>query len=82
MAGGRSYEDIPVNANVVETRRASRFWNYGHTPGGAVLYHATPRGRWDFAPALDGASSGPIEPPPAEINPEYPHTLDLRRHNQ
>ena len=31
--GGRGYEDFPVNANAAETRRASRFWPYGHSIG-------------------------------------------------
>ena len=52
--GGRSYETRPVNALESESRRASRFFASGHTPG-------------------------PLEPPPEEINPSYPCTLDLRR---
>ena len=52
--GGRSYETRPVNALESESRRASRFFATGHTPG-------------------------PFTPPPEEINPDYPLTLDLRR---
>ena len=52
--GGRSYDTRPVNALESESRRSSRFFATGHTPG-------------------------PFTPPPEEINPDYPLTLDLRR---
>ncbi|MDD9935831.1 MAG: transglutaminase family protein [Myxococcales bacterium] len=31
--GGRSFEDFPVNAAAAETRRRSRLFTHGHTPG-------------------------------------------------
>lgn len=42
--GGRSYEDLPVNANSAEARRRSRFMPFGHTPG------PMPEPRLDVAP--------------------------------
>ena len=52
--GGRAFDSRPANALVAESRRAARFFPFGHTPGS---YPA----------------------PPAEDNPLFPLTLDLRR---
>ena len=52
--GGRSYDDFPVNAYAAESRRRTRFFRLGHTPG-------------------------TIGAQPAERNPNFPFTLDLRR---
>jgi uncharacterized protein (DUF2126 family) len=73
--GGRSYEVFPVNAYEAETRRVSRFWNYGHTTGALK----PPPAYTQLAKFLpEGHPPGPAAPPPEEINPEYPGTLDLR----
>jgi uncharacterized protein (DUF2126 family)/transglutaminase-like putative cysteine protease len=52
--GGRSYDDFPINAYAAESRRLSRFFRLGHTPG-------------------------KIGAQPAQRNPNFPFTLDLRR---
>ncbi|TVS16199.1 MAG: transglutaminase family protein [Gammaproteobacteria bacterium] len=75
-AGGRSYETIPVNAYEAESRRVSRFWNFGHTPG-VIEPRPDIASRGRFIP--EGSHRGPMEPPRAEVNPDYPLTLDLRR---
>ena len=75
--GGRSYDDFPVNANVAQSRRVSRFWEYGHTPGGVFYYPTTPAPRQRIF-RNGGSRLGLIEVPLAETNPEFPHTLDLR----
>jgi uncharacterized protein (DUF2126 family) len=74
--GGRGYEVFPVNAYEAETRRVSRFWDYGHTPGVVELPpEVSVSGR--FLP--NGHLIGPMAPPIEERNPEYPYTLDLRK---
>jgi len=73
--GGRHFDDFPVNSYVAETRRISRFWEYGHTPG---VIEPPPEltGLNRFYP--HGHPPAPMAPPREEVHPEYPHTLDLR----
>ncbi len=74
--GGRNPTVFPVNAYEAEARRVGRFWPSGHSPG--VLEPPPDVARLGrFFP--QGHPPGPMEPPREEINPEYPHTLDLRR---
>ena len=78
--GGRNYETFPVNAFEAEARRMARFWPYGHTPGAmeprpVVAGPVSSERR--FRP--EGSGVRPMAPPAEGWNPEYPHTLDLRR---
>ncbi|RFC49162.1 MAG: DUF2126 family/Transglutaminase-like enzyme, putative cysteine protease [Verrucomicrobia bacterium] len=77
--GGRSYESFPVNALEAESRRISRFWEWGHTPA-EMESHAT-----SLAYArINGRRVERVGPqgiafiPPEEPLPEFPATLDLR----
>lgn len=74
--GGRSYDTFPVNSYEAESRRVSRFWNYGHTPSTLnPPQEIMSLGRYFYT----GRPSAQMEPPPEEVNSEYPYTLDLRR---
>ena len=74
--GGLSYGTFPVNSYEAESRRISRFTDTAHTQGTLppqpyitkIEHYIEPNMR-QFA----------VDPPPLEINNEYPHTLDLRQ---
>ena len=73
--GGRSYEVNPINTLEAESRRHTRFWGYGHTPGPIPL----PR-KWAGAGRVvaQGTGIGPMGVPAEELSREFPSTLDLR----
>lgn len=77
--GGRSYDNYPVNSYAAETRRESRFWDYGHTQG-AYVPKTTFEGTQKYV-EIRPESIEPLIYVPQEVpvNPEYPHTLDLRK---
>ncbi|MGR9115106.1 MAG: transglutaminase family protein [Gammaproteobacteria bacterium] len=82
--GGRNYEVFPVNAYEAESRRITRFWDYGHTPGPIVppvRFESSAPASKDASPAkfvVSDAVPKPMTPPPEELSYEYPFTLDLR----
>ncbi len=74
--GGRSYDRFPVNAMEAESRRNTRFQDWGHSVGSFTPPPwIAPLAR--FFPG--GTPPGPMAPPAEETPGEFPHTLDLRR---
>ncbi len=77
-SGGRDYQSFPVNAYEAESRRAARFWDFGHSMAPPAVEAVAPRrSRRDRFEAHAG-SAGPFEMPGEADGPEAPHTLDLR----
>ncbi|MEQ1531522.1 MAG: transglutaminase family protein, partial [Methylococcales bacterium] len=82
--GGRSYDDFPVNDFAAETRRMTRFWDYGHTPGVIIRppLAASNVAASDklFLTSFSSSEQAPraMAPPAEELSREYPFTLDLR----
>lgn len=80
--GGRSYESFPVNAFEAEGRRISRFRAdmdimQDRQPVPEPKMFSSSAIRTFLAEGSEPGTA--VQPKPAKTNPEYPHTLDLRR---
>ncbi|EIJ42627.1 hypothetical protein BegalDRAFT_1750 [Beggiatoa alba B18LD] len=77
--GGNNSPAFPVNAYAAESRRMTRFFDFGHTPG-SVKAPEWFKGLAGFYP--EGNPPQVMSPPIEEPNADYPYTLDLRRQSR
>ncbi|MCR8668196.1 transglutaminase family protein [Aestuariibaculum sp. M13] len=75
--GGRSYDAYPVNSFEAESRRISRFWEFGHTQGGVENISQEIEPSTKRVQEKESAKKFSFKVLPANL--EFPNTLDLRK---
>ncbi|MBD0824495.1 transglutaminase family protein [Aestuariibaculum marinum] len=75
--GGRSYDAYPVNSFEAESRRISRFWEFGHTQG--EVENISQEKDKSTKRVQEKESSKKFSFKVLPTNLEFPNTLDLRK---
>ncbi|MEQ8581751.1 MAG: transglutaminase family protein [Marinoscillum sp.] len=76
--GGRNYNTFPVNSFEAESRRISRFFDFGHSINLVEPTIEQPTSVGRFITKVNILTN--YEATGEVVNPEFPHTMDLRRY--
>lgn len=78
--GGRNYDTFPVNSYEAESRRISRFFDFGHSINLVEPTVTQPQATGRFVTKVNILTN--YEAVGETYNPDFPHTMDLRRYKR
>ncbi len=78
--GGRNYDTFPVNSFEAESRRISRFFDFGHSINLVEPTVSQPTAVGRFVTKVNIVTN--YEATGEVVNPDFPHTMDLRRYKR